>query len=134
MKIKINYEFLPSKSAKSGDSLSWWKFQNALLLRHWTAHTLSTFVVLVSLAALERSNKITIEEKLVCSILSCDRRTLQKSLKSLEEARLITRLEREEREEREEIDDLEEFDPETFEEKRKEWQEEGKRRRKGIIA
>lgn len=101
MKIRVNYEFLPSKSAKNGDSLSWWKFQNALLLRHWTAHTLSTFVVLVSLAALERSNKITIEEKLVCSILSCDRRTLQKSLKSLEEARLITRLEREEREERE---------------------------------
>lgn len=101
MKLKVNYEFLPERKSKNNDSLSWWKFQNSLLLRSWTAHTMATFVVIVSMAALHRSKTIEIEEKMISTIISCDKRTLRKAIEALEKMRLITRLEREEREERE---------------------------------
>lgn len=133
--IKISYEFLPEKK-KTDSGLAWWKFQNALLLRQWKAHTLATFVVIVSLATIEKSKTITIEEKLISSIIGADRRTVEKAIQELEKMRLITCIDRqtEEKEEKEEIDELEDFDPEVFEQKRKEWQEEGKKRRKGAIT
>ncbi len=130
--IKISYEFLPEKK-KTDSGLAWWKFQNALLLRQWKAHTLATFVVIVSLATIEKSKTITIEEKLISSIIGADKRTVEKAIQELEKMRLITCIDRQTEEKEEIEDELEDFDPETFEQKRLQWQEEGKKRRKGAI-
>lgn len=124
--LKIEYEFLPEGKKKDA-GLAWWKFQNALLLRKWNAHTLATFVVIVSLATIEKKRSITIEEKLISSIIGSDKRTVIKAIENLEKMRLITSIDRQtdiDRQTEEEIDnEIEKITLEEIREAEKKWKE-----------